>query len=73
MAVLSSPALANGEEIPSRYTNDGVNVSPPLEKSGAPVETLSFALVMEDLDAPVRPARHWSLYDIAPRAALEPL
>ena len=52
MAVLSSPAFANGDEIHSRYTNDGANVSPPLQWSGAPVETQSFVLIMEDLDAP---------------------
>ena len=70
--VLSSPAFGNGEEIPSRYTGDGANLSPPLQWSGAPEETESFVLIMEDLDAPARPARHWGLYDVMPERTTLP-
>lgn len=70
--VLSSPAFKEGEEIPSRYTCDGANISPPLEWSGAPPETRSFVLIMEDLDAPSRPVRHWGLYDIMPERTMLP-
>jgi Raf kinase inhibitor-like YbhB/YbcL family protein len=70
--VLSSPAFANGDEIPSRYTSDGANLSPPLQWSGAPAETQSFVLIIEDLDAPGRTARHWGLYDLMPERTVLP-
>ncbi|MDQ2762002.1 MAG: YbhB/YbcL family Raf kinase inhibitor-like protein, partial [Pseudomonadota bacterium] len=62
--VLRSPVFNDGDEIPSRYTNEGANVSPPLEWSGAPDGTRSFVLVMEDPDAPGGMFHHWGLYDI---------
>jgi Raf kinase inhibitor-like YbhB/YbcL family protein len=49
--VLTSSAFAEGEAIPSLYTCDGDEVSPPLEWSGAPDGTAAFALIMEDPDA----------------------
>jgi Raf kinase inhibitor-like YbhB/YbcL family protein len=64
---LRSPVFRDGEEIPSRYTCEGANVSPPLEWSGAPEGTRSFVLVMVDLDAGPEPGRvfhHWGLYNI---------
>ncbi|MBV9116366.1 MAG: YbhB/YbcL family Raf kinase inhibitor-like protein [Acetobacteraceae bacterium] len=70
--VLKSPAFSHGEEMPTRYTCEGANVSPPLEWSGAPPGTRSFALVMEDLDAPSGPFRHWALYDIMADRTLLP-
>ncbi len=63
--VLASPAFKEGEEIPSRYTNEGANVSPPLTWSDPPEGTRSFVLIMEDPDAPDGVFRHWGLYDIA--------
>jgi len=70
--VLSSPAFTKGEEIPSRYTSDGANVSPPLQWSGAPAETEKFVLIMGDLDAPACPARQWGLYDVMPERTMLP-
>lgn len=70
--VLSSPAFKDGEEIPSRYTCDGLNISPPLEWSGAPPETRSFAITMEDLNVPTRPVYHWGLYGIMPERTMLP-
>ena len=61
---LSSPAFRNGEAIPERYTCDGADVSPPLEWSGAPDETRSFVLIVEDPDAPSGIFRHWAVYNI---------
>jgi Raf kinase inhibitor-like YbhB/YbcL family protein len=70
--VLKSPAFSYGEEMPTRYTCEGANVSPPLEWSGAPPGTRSFALIMEDLDGPSGPFRHWALYDIMADRTLLP-
>lgn len=49
---LSSPAFANGARLPVRFTADGDGVSPPLLWNGAPERTSSYALIVEDPDAP---------------------
>lgn len=66
---IESPAFQDRGEIPSKYTCEGANVSPPLAWSGAPEKTKSFALVVDDPDAPdpAAPKRtwvHWVMYDI---------
>lgn len=48
---------------PRKYTCEGENVSPPLQWSGAP-ECRSFALIVEDPDAPGGTFVHWVLYNI---------
>lgn len=63
---LTSPAFGNGEPIPERYAKEGGNAPPPLEWSGAPEGTCSFALLVEDPDAPSGTFRHWAVYDIPP-------
>jgi Raf kinase inhibitor-like YbhB/YbcL family protein len=62
---LSSPAFLPGHPIPPKYTADGDNLSPPLEWRGAPHGTKSFALVVEDPDAPSGTFRHWALFNIS--------
>ncbi len=66
---LTSSAFANGASIPSQYTCDGTNISPPLAWSHAPAGTKSFALVMYDPDVPtaVLPTGffdHWEVFNI---------
>lgn len=66
---LSSSAYADNGAIPTRYTCDGADLSPPLAWSGAPAGTKSFAFIMDDPDAPDPAAPkmtwvHWVLYDI---------
>jgi Raf kinase inhibitor-like YbhB/YbcL family protein len=61
-----SPAFAEGSTIPRKYTGDGDNLSPPLEWSGAPSGTRSFALICEDPDAPSGTFRHWAVANIPP-------
>jgi Raf kinase inhibitor-like YbhB/YbcL family protein len=68
---LSSSAFAAGREIPSKYTCEGADVSPPLAWDGVPDDTQSFVLIMEDPDAPdpAAPLRtwvHWVLLDLPP-------
>ncbi|HYZ23239.1 MAG TPA: YbhB/YbcL family Raf kinase inhibitor-like protein [Rhodopila sp.] len=63
--MLKSPAFSFSEEMPTRYTGEGENVSPPLEWTDAPPGTRSFALVMEDPDAPSGTFHHWGIYNIA--------
>ena len=61
-----SSSFAEGGWIPELHTCRGADVSPPLEWSGEPAGTRSFALVVDDPDAPVGNWCHWLLYDIAP-------
>ena len=49
---ITSPAFSPGSAIPSLYTCEGRDVSPPLAWSHAPAGTKSFALVVDDPDAP---------------------
>lgn len=64
MFKLTSPAFKDGETIPKLHTCEGKDPSPELNWSGAPAGTKSFALVMDDPDAPVGLWVHWVLYDI---------
>jgi Raf kinase inhibitor-like YbhB/YbcL family protein len=59
-----SPAFGNGEYIPIKYTCDGDNVSPPLLFLDPPEGTMSFAVLVDDPDAPVGVFTHWIIYDI---------
>ena len=63
---LRSTAFTEGASIPKKYTCDGKNVSPPLQWGGAPDETLSFALIADDPDAPAGTWVHWVIYQIPP-------
>ncbi len=68
---LSSPAFKQGAIIPSRYTCEGANVSPPLEIEGVPGNAISLVLLMHDPDVPhhLRPDGnwdHWVVYNISP-------
>jgi len=64
---LASSAFSENGEIPSTYASDseGKNVPPPLYWKGAPEGTKSFALIMEDLDAPlIGRITHWIVFNI---------
>jgi len=57
-------AFKDEETIPRLHTCDGADVSPTLEWDGAPDSTKSFALIVDDPDAPVGVWNHWLLWDI---------
>jgi Raf kinase inhibitor-like YbhB/YbcL family protein len=61
---ISSTAFSAGEAIPKKFTCDGPDVSPQLKWSDPPGNTESFALIMDDPDAPAGTWVHWVLYDI---------
>jgi len=61
---IKSSAFSNEGAIPSRYTCDGSNVSPPFSWSGAPAETKAFALICDDPDAPAGTWVHWVAWNI---------
>ena len=66
---LESSAFTEGGSIPTKYTCEGADTSPPLSWSGAPAGTKSFAIIVDDPDAP-DPAHpkmtyvHWVAYNI---------
>ncbi len=60
---LSSPAFANGEAIPALYSCHGRSISPPLAWNEPPAGTKTFALIVDDPDAP-GVFVHWIVYDI---------
>jgi Raf kinase inhibitor-like YbhB/YbcL family protein len=61
---IKSQAFAHGAPIPSKYTCDGADVSPPLSWAGAPAATRSFALIADDPDAPSGTWVHWVAWNI---------
>src|SRR4030042_5999322 len=61
---LTSSAFEEGAEMPIKYTDDGQNVSPPLDWSRGPSGTTSFALIMDDLDA--GNFTHWVIFNLPP-------
>ena len=61
---LTSPAFGPGTRIPAVYTCLGDDRIPPLRWEGAPPETASFVLIMDDPDAPGGVWDHWIVYDI---------
>lgn len=63
---LTSTAFSQGQTIPTKYTGDGSDTSPPLAWSGQPDETVSLALICEDPDAPRGIWTHWVLFDLPP-------
>jgi Raf kinase inhibitor-like YbhB/YbcL family protein len=58
------PAFREGDPIPKRHTCEGQDLSPAVEWAGAPPHTKSFALILDDPDAPMGVWNHWLLWDI---------
>jgi hypothetical protein len=61
---LTSSAFRDGQPIPAIHTCDGDDLSPPLAWRGAPQGTVSWALVMDDPDAPKGTWDHWVLWNL---------
>lgn len=68
---LTTPAFYPGGKIPVENTCDGKDVNPEITWSGAPKEAKSFALIVDDPDAPVGTFTHWVIFDMeAPMNAI---
>lgn len=61
---LESSDFTQGSIIPKRHTCMGENASPHLSWDGAPAGTKSFALIVDDPDAPSGAWVHWLLYNV---------
>ena len=69
--LLSSPAFSHEGQIPSRYTCDGDNISPPLTIGDVPDGAKSLVLLMDDPDVPKHIREdgmwdHWVVFNILP-------
>jgi phosphatidylethanolamine-binding protein (PEBP) family uncharacterized protein len=69
---VTSPAFAEGQTIPRKYTGEGEDVSPPLAFAGVPPQAVELALVCADPDAPVGTWYHWVLYGLKPQTSSLP-
>jgi hypothetical protein len=61
---LSSPAFSPGADIPIKHTCDGADASPALTWADPPPGAATFALIVDDPDAPVGTWVHWVLFNI---------
>jgi len=62
---LASSAFGSGAAIPQPFTCKGADSSPALEWSGSPAHAASFAMIMDDPDAPAGTWVHWVLWNVA--------
>ena len=65
MMSVSSEAFSQNI-LPQRYTCHGARINPPLDWSGAPANTKSLALIVDDSSAPITPFIYWLVFDIQP-------
>ncbi|HEU4696767.1 MAG TPA: YbhB/YbcL family Raf kinase inhibitor-like protein [Sphingomicrobium sp.] len=61
---LTSDAFRDGQPIPAQFTCDGSDQTPALHWSDPPPQTKSFAMVVDDPDAPSGTFRHWGVFNI---------
>ena len=52
--------------LPRAYTCHGDGIHPPLDWFGAPADTKSLALVVDDSSAPITPYIYWLVFNIGP-------
>src|SRR5260370_19216787 len=57
-------AFPEGGTVPTLHTCESADLSPAIEWTGAPAETKSFALIVDDPDAPGGVWNHWLLFNI---------
>ena len=72
---LKSAAFESGGKIPSKYTCDGSNISPPLQIEDVPPNAKCLVLILDDPDVPhfVRKDRmwvHWVIYNTPPKTTV---
>jgi Raf kinase inhibitor-like YbhB/YbcL family protein len=62
---LSSPAFADGDAMPARFTAAGEDIPPPLQIADVPSTAQTLALIVEDPDAPRGSFAHWLLWNLS--------
>ena len=66
---LTSLVFTEGGRIPSKYTCEGLNISPDLSIGNLPANTKSLAIIVDDPDAPGGNWDHWIVWNMAPNTA----
>jgi Raf kinase inhibitor-like YbhB/YbcL family protein len=66
MIRIGSPALSEGDAVPTRFTCDGENVSPPLRWSDVPEDATELRITLTDPDAPRGTFTHWLVTGVDP-------
>ena len=61
---VTSSAFVDDGMIPSKYTSDGADVSPPLAWDAVPTGAKTIALICDDPDAPAKVWVHWVLFNL---------
>jgi hypothetical protein len=64
---ITSSAFQEGGHIPSKFSREAGNVSPPLRIDGTPENAKSLVLIVDDPDAPVGLFTHWLVWNIDPK------
>jgi Raf kinase inhibitor-like YbhB/YbcL family protein len=69
--VVESPAFANNEMIPDKYSCTGANINPAIVITSIPDGTKSLALIVDDPDAPNGTFDHWVMWNIPVTAVID--
>ncbi|MDD4957541.1 MAG: YbhB/YbcL family Raf kinase inhibitor-like protein [Candidatus Omnitrophica bacterium] len=67
---LRSSDIGEGRVVPLEFTGMGADISPELSWDDVPAGTESFAIIVNDPDAPLGTWTHWVVYDIPPDVRL---
>jgi Raf kinase inhibitor-like YbhB/YbcL family protein len=63
----NSYSMADGGRLPSKYTTDGLNISPHIGWQRVPREAKSIAIIMNDSDSSSGSWIHWGIFNIPPQ------